>query len=169
METAEIAVQSALTGHLVFSTLHTNDAPGAVSRLLEMGVEDYLLSSCLLAIMAQRLVRVLCALCKKETTVDSSLLRDLDMDPEQGGSVQVFEPGGCEACDHTGFKGRTGIYELLPVTPQISHLILSRATSGQIKKAAMEEGMKTLRQDGLDKVRQGITSISELIRVTFEE
>jgi general secretion pathway protein E len=169
METAEIAVQSALTGHLVFSTLHTNDAAGAVTRLLEMGVEDYLLSSCLLAIMAQRLVRVLCPLCKKETTVDSSLLRELDMDPGQGGLVKVFEPRGCEACDHTGFKGRTGIYELLPVTPQISHLILSRATASQIKKAAMEEGMKTLRQDGLDKVRQGITSISELIRVTFEE
>jgi len=169
METAEIAIQSALTGHLVFSTLHTNDAAGAVSRLLEMGVEDYLLSSCLLAIMAQRLVRVLCPKCKKKTVGESSLLKEMELDMGYQGPVEVYEPVGCESCAHTGFRGRSGIYELMPVTPAISQLILNRANASQIKKTAVEEGMKTLRRDGWEKVIQGFTSVSELIRVTLEE
>jgi len=167
-ETAEIAVQSALTGHLVFSTLHTNDAAGAVSRLLEMGVEDYLLSSCLIAIMAQRLVRVLCPACRKKAEVKPALLKEMEL--EVGDKpVQVYEPVGCEACSQTGYRGRTGIHELLPVTNKISNLILGRSTAGQIKRAGMEDGMKTLRMDCWEKVRAGITSLSELIRVTFEE
>jgi general secretion pathway protein E len=168
METAEIAVQSALTGHLVFSTLHTNDAAGAVTRLLEMGVEDYLLSSCLLAIMAQRLVRVLCPKCKKKIVSNPALLKEIEQEIGEG-PAETYEPVGCESCAFTGYQGRTGIHELLPVTPQISELILNRATASRIKKKAVENGMKTLRLDGWDKVRRGVTSISELIRVTFEE
>ncbi len=167
-ETAEIAVQSALTGHLVFSTLHTNDASGAVARLLEMGVEDYLLSSCLLAVLAQRLVRVLCPYCKKEAEISPGLLEEMEM----GGGDEpsnVWEPVGCEACSHTGYRGRTGIHELLWVTPKISDLILRRTPSGQIKKVAVEDGMRTLRMDCWKKIKQGVTSVSELIRVTLEE
>ena len=168
METAEIAVQSALTGHLVFSTLHTNDAAGAVTRLLEMGVEDYLLSSCLLAIMAQRLVRVLCPHCKRKTVADNAIVHEMEKNSASD-PVYIYEPVGCEACANTGYRGRNGIHELLWVTPKISDLVLNRAPSSVIKKAAIENGMRTLRLDGWDKVKNGITSVPELIRVTFEE
>jgi len=167
-ETAEIAIQSALTGHLVFSTLHTNDAAGAVSRLLEMGIEHYLLASCLLAIIAQRLVRVLCPHCKKEAPVDPSIVSQID-GADSGIVERVFGPVGCDQCAHTGYRRRTGIYEYLPVTDRIRQLILERADSNAIKKAAVQEGMRTLRMDGFRKVIQGVTSTAELFRVTLEE
>jgi len=167
-ETAEIAIQSALTGHLVFSTLHTNDAAGAVSRLLEMGVEDYLLSSCLLAIMAQRLVRVLCPHCKTKVRADRAMLSDLGVQSDQE-EIWIYEPAGCERCAHTGYRGRTGIYEFLRVSEKIRTLILGRSDSSAIKQAGIREGMRTLRADGALRVLQGVTSFAELLRVTLEE
>jgi general secretion pathway protein E len=155
-ETAEIAVQAALTGHLVFSTLHTNDAAGAVSRLLEMGVEDYLLASSLLGVLAQRLVRRLCLRCRRPAE------RDLD------GNAS-YEAQGCEECSMTGYRGRTGIYELLVVNDEIRKLVLKRASADVVRAAAVSLGMRTLRDDGRRQVRAGTTTVSELLRVTQEE
>ena len=167
-ETAEIAIQSALTGHLVFSTLHTNDSAGAVARLLEMGIEDYLLSSCLLAVMAQRLVRVLCPLCKKRVRAEAGMLSSLNVEMDAR-DLWVYEPAGCEECGHTGYRGRMGIYEYLKVTDRIRKLILDREDSLTIKRAAVEQGMRTLRADGFERALQGHTSFAELLRVTLEE
>lgn len=168
-ETAEIAIQSALTGHLVFSTLHTNDAAGAVSRLLEMGAEDYLISSCLIGLMAQRLVRVLCPHCRVPSRPEPHVLVEMGIDPAESSEVEIYECKGCEKCAHTGYRGRTGIYELLPVTDNIKALILNKSDAGAIKRKAIENGMRTLRQDGWLKVKKGITSVSEVVRVTLEE
>ncbi|RLA95488.1 MAG: type II secretion system protein GspE [Deltaproteobacteria bacterium] len=168
-ETAEIAIQSALTGHLVFSTLHTNDAAGAITRLIEMGVEDYLISSCLIGLMAQRLVRVLCPHCRIPCQPDPHVLEEMGIDLDEGSKVEIFEAQGCEKCAHTGYRGRTGIYELLPVTDEIKDLILKRSDAGVIKRKAVESGMRTLRQDGWEKVKKGITSVAEVLRVTLEE
>ena len=168
-ETAEIAIQSALTGHLVFSTLHTNDAAGAVSRLLEMGAEDYLISSCLIGLLAQRLVRVLCPHCRIPSRPEPHVLAEMGIDPAENSEVQIYESNGCEKCANTGYRGRTGIYELLPVTDDIKTLILKKSDSGAIKRKAITKGMRTLRQDGWLKVKKGITSVSEVLRVTLEE
>lgn len=167
-ETAEIAVQSALTGHLVFSTLHTNDAAGAVARLLEMGTEDYLLASSLLVLMAQRLVRVICPQCKEPYYTEDEILQEVF--GKDGGKKKtlLFQGKGCEKCANTGYFGRTGIYEFLPVDDDIKSLILKRADSNTVKKKAMKKGMRTLREDGWKKVREGITAISEVLRVTQE-
>ena len=164
-ETAEIAIQAALTGHLVFSTLHTNDAAGAVSRLLEMGVEDYLLASSLLGVLAQRLVRRMCTKCRRPAEMAAEVLRDIGGD----GGTQVFEGQGCEDCTHTGYRGRLGIFELLPVNEVIRPLILERSSAGTIKDAAVQRGMRTLREDGWHKVRTGVTTVAEVVRVTQEE
>ena len=164
-ETAEIAIQAALTGHLVFSTLHTNDAAGAVSRLLEMGVEDYLLASSLLGVLAQRLVRRMCTKCRRPAEMAAEVLRDIGGD----GGTQVFEGQGCEDCAHTGYRGRLGIFELLPVNEVIRPLILERSSAGTIKDAAVQRGMRTLREDGWHKVRTGVTTVAEVVRVTQEE
>ena len=168
-ETAEIAVQAALTGHLVFSTLHTNDAAGAISRLLEMGVQDYLLSSSLLGVLAQRLVRRLCMNCRKQVPFNS-----LNGD-ESGSTLQVANPEnvwdavGCDRCSGTGYLGRVGIFELLPVTSEICKVIVQRADAGMIRSVAVRQGMRLLRDDGWDKVRQGVTTVAEVLRVTREE
>jgi general secretion pathway protein E len=169
-ETAEIAVQAALTGHLVFSTLHTNDAAGAISRLLEMGVQDYLLSSSLLGVLAQRLVRRLCADCRKEVPFAGFE----DNEPEltlQGGERPrtVWEAVGCDGCSGTGYHGRVGIFELLPVTSEICKVIVQRADAGMIRNLAVQQGMRLLREDGWDKVRHGVTTVAEVLRVTREE
>jgi len=166
-ETAEIAIQAALTGHLVLATLHTNDAPGAVSRLLDMGVEDYLLASSLLGVLAQRLVRQLCAHCKTPAVPQPELLSTGDGRPDARG--QVFESVGCPHCAGTGFRGRSGIYELFGVDDDVRKLIISRASSDRIKAAAVEKGMRTLREDGWMKVRHGVTSVAEVLRVTQDE
>jgi general secretion pathway protein E len=166
-ETAEIAIQAALTGHLVLATLHTNDAPGAVSRLLDMGVEDYLLASSLLGVLAQRLVRQLCVHCKAPAVPQPELLTDGGGRPGEKG--QVFDSVGCPQCAGTGFRGRSGIYELFGVDDDIRKLIISRASSDRVKAAAVEKGMRTLREDGWMKVRHGVTSVAEVLRVTQDE
>ncbi|RMD83312.1 MAG: type II secretion system protein GspE, partial [Candidatus Dadabacteria bacterium] len=167
-ETAEIAIQAALTGHLVFSTLHTNDAAGAVSRLLDMGVEDYLLASSLLGVLAQRLVRRLCQACRQPVEAGPDLLRELPA-AAGGGEPAVYREVGCRECAGTGFRGRTGIYELLQVDDHIRKLILARAPADQIKAAAVERGMRTLREDGWHKVATGVTTVAEVLRVTQDE
>jgi general secretion pathway protein E len=166
-ETAEIAIQAALTGHLVFSTLHTNDAAGAVSRLLEMGVEDYLLASSLLGVLAQRLVRRVCMKCRKTAELAVEAMREIA--GPGGGEVQVYEGSGCEECSQTGYRGRSGIYELLQVGDPIRQLILKRSSADAVKDAAVRQGMRTLRDDGWQKVRTGVTTVAEVVRVTQEE
>jgi general secretion pathway protein E len=166
-ETAEIAIQAALTGHLVFSTLHTNDAAGAISRLLEMGVEDYLLASSLLGVMAQRLVRRLCPDCKQPVKAGAKLAGELSKVEDSASTV--YDSGGCPACSGTGFRGRCGIYELLQVDDSTRAQILSRASAGDIKSKAVKSGMRTLRDDGWRTVKNGVTSVAEVLRVTQDE
>jgi general secretion pathway protein E len=168
-ETAEIAIHAALTGHLVFSTLHTNDAAGAVTRLLEMGMENYLISSSMLGIMAQRLVRIICPECKEAYTPEIGVLEELEVDKQEARGQTVFKGRGCEKCAGTGFRGRQGIYELLPINDDIRELILEKAPSNVIKVKGRSFGMKTLREAGWDKVRRGISTISEVLRVTQVE
>ena len=166
-ETAEIAIQAALTGHLVFSTLHTNDAAGAVSRLLEMGVEHYLLASSLLGVLAQRLVRRVCLRCRTLVDLPAEVRREI-----AGGTTdpfQVYEGRGCEECAGTGYRGRTGIYELLPMTDAVKQLVLQRASAGMIREAGIKQGMRTLRDDGWRTVRAGVTTVGEVVRVTQDE
>ncbi len=169
-ETAQISVESALTGHLVLSTLHTNDAPGAVTRLGEMGIEPFLTASSLVGVIAQRLARVLCPKCKQayKLTRDELLysVPDFPLEPHED-SVILYKAVGCVSCNQTGYKGRTGIYEFLKVTEAMQKLILSGASTNEIRELAMKEGMATLRQDGLAKVKKGITSIEELLRVVM--
>jgi general secretion pathway protein E len=168
-ETAEIAVQSALTGHLVLSTLHTNDAPSAITRLLDMGVEDFLLSSTIIGILAQRLVRVACPYCRSPYSPDPAILREMKVEDHHLGDLNIIEVRGCENCSNTGYWGRQGIFEFLKVTDEIQRLILEKKDSNIIKEAARKNGMRTLREDGWLKVRQGATTISEVLRVTQEE
>ncbi|MFI5331006.1 MAG: type II secretion system ATPase GspE [Desulfobaccales bacterium] len=170
-ETAEIAVHAALTGHLVFSTLHTNDAAGAVSRLLEMGVEDFLLASAIMGILAQRLVRVICPECRVPLSPEAAKL-ELARNERHGlpaqEPVQLFVGQGCPACAHTGYQGRTGIYELLLVDETIRQLILTRSEAASIRQAAMSQGMQSMAEDGWAKVAQGLTTTQEVLRVTQE-
>ncbi|HYC57757.1 MAG TPA: type II secretion system ATPase GspE [Candidatus Binatia bacterium] len=166
-ETAEIAIQAALTGHLVFSTLHTNDAAGAVSRLLDMGVEDYLLASSLLGVMAQRLVRRVCTNCRQEIPAQAEFLRALG--ERRGRPVKVYDAVGCATCAGTGYYGRSGIYELLSVDDHVRKLIVAKATADQIKREAISHGMRTLRDDGYWKVADGVTTVGEVLRVTQDQ
>ena len=166
-ETAEIAVQASLTGHLVFSTLHTNDAPGAAARLIDMGVEPYLVASSLEVVIAQRLVRVICPHCKIELSrSDMDLLR-----AEFGAVVPrvVYRGQGCRQCQATGYRGRMGIFEVMPVTEEIQELILRRASTGAIRRAAIEEGMQSLRSDGWRIIEEGRTTPEEVLRATKED
>jgi general secretion pathway protein E len=174
-ETAEIAIQAALTGHLVFSTLHTNDAAGAVSRLLEMGVEDYLLASSLLGVLAQRLVRRICPACRQPASDGATLPEVAPTNGATNGAANGVESGvptvlfagtGCDACANTGFRGRAGIYELLVVGDAIRQLVLKRSSADIIREQGCKLGMRTLREDGWLKVREGMTTVSEIIRVT---
>ncbi len=168
-ETAEIAIRAALTGHFVFSTLHTNDAAGAVTRLLDMGVEPFLVSSSLECLIAQRLVRVICPKCKIPLAGKKEVLRqitEIDFDEKK---AELYEGKGCEECRFTGYQGRTAIYEILQMTEPIRNLIISRASSQQIRQKAIVQGMRTLRQNGLQKALQGITTFTEVVRVTQQE
>ncbi len=167
LETAEIAIQSALTGHLVFSTLHTNDAPSAITRLLDMGVENFLLSSTIRGILAQRLIRVICPACKEEVT-SSEQVQELKALGVEGNTI-LYRGAGCEKCIYTGFMGRMGIFELLTVDEDIRNLILKNADESTIRQTARKNGMKTLLEDGLEKIRMGMTTLSELFRVTQED
>ena len=166
-ETAEIAIQASLTGHLVFSTLHTNDAPGAVTRLIDMGVEPFLVSSSLIAVVAQRLVRTICPDCKEAYEPTAEEREEVDLSEQE---VPTFWRGkGCQQCQQTGYTGRIGIYELMLMQDDIRQLVLKRCDSSAIKQKARELGMKTLREDGAAKVKQGITTVEEITRVTREE
>ncbi len=167
-ETAEIAIQSALTGHLLFSTLHTNDAPGAITRLLDMKVESFLLSSTLLGVLAQRLVRAICPQCKEEVRPDAKLIQAMELEAETLTGFRFYEGRGCEACRFTGYRGRVGIFEYLPVDDEIRRLINQHASTEIIKAQAKTQGVRFLRQDGWRKVRQGVTTVSEVLRVTLE-
>jgi type II secretion system protein E len=166
LETAEIAIRAALTGHLVFSTLHTNDAPSAFTRLIDMGIEPFLVASSVEAIMAQRLVRTICPVCKTEQKVERSYLKKIGF-PEEDIQMTKFMRGtGCENCRMMGYQGRLAIYELLVLNEALRPLVLSRAASSTIAAAAVEQGMRTLRVDGWNKVKGGITTIEEVLRVT---
>lgn len=169
-ETAEIAIQASLTGHLVFSTLHTNDAASAVTRLLDMGIEPFLISSSVLAIMAQRLVRVLCPHCKKPAAPDAATLNELSITMEQCNAVggHLYYGRGCDECRGTGYRGRMGIYELMPIDDTIRPLIMQNTNASTIRAGAIERGMKTLLHDGAGKVLAGLTTAEELLRVTQE-
>ena len=159
-ETAEIAIRVALTGHLVFSTLHTNDAAGAITRLIDMGIEPFLVSSSVECIIAQRLVRIICPKCKVLVKDKPTVMKKIDFE-----KTEFYEGKGCEDCKFTGYRGRTGIYEFLVLDESITELIVNKASSDQIKRKALDSGMHTLLQDGLDKVSKGITTISEVARV----
>jgi type IV pilus assembly protein PilB len=163
-ETATIAVEAALTGHLVLSTLHTNDAPTAITRLLEMGIEPFLVASAVDCVVAQRLTRTLCSTCKKRILIPAARLAEAGFKVQY--DLEAYEPAGCGRCGNSGYKGRTGLYEVMTVTGEIRDLILDRAPADQISRLAVEQGMRRLRDDGLDKVRQGRTSIAEVARVT---
>jgi general secretion pathway protein E len=164
VETARMAIQSSLTGHLVFSTLHTNDAAGAISRLLDLGVEPYLVSSSLIAIVAQRLVRRICPDCKKPMQPTAQQLSELGLEGTRDAQFYIGE--GCDRCFKTGYRGRTGIYEVMLINDTIQDLIYRRETAGVIKKVALEAGMQTLRMDGARKVLGGQTTVAEVLRVT---
>lgn len=168
-ETAEITIQVALTGHLVFSTLHTNDAASAVARLVDMGVEPYLVSSSVLCFIAQRLVRLLCPHCKILTPVTKDIIAEFGLHEPDLARLAIYEAKGCEACSFTGYQGRQAIFEFLTMSEEIRNLVLQKTSSTQIKSKAAQLGMRTLRQSGWDKIQQGLTSPSEVIRVTQEE
>jgi general secretion pathway protein E len=168
LETAEIAIRSALTGHLVFSTLHTNDAPSAITRLVDMGVENYLLASCLVGVLAQRLVRIICTHCKVEYQEDIDRLKGLGVEAAGPSKVTVYRGQGCEACGYTGYESRKGIFELMEPDDEIRRMIVANESSNIIAHYARKQGMKTLREDGVEKVLTGVTTLEELLRVTQE-
>ena len=168
-ETADIAIRAALTGHLVFSTLHTNDAAGGITRLVDMGIEPFLVSSSLEALVAQRLVRRLCPACKRPWTVDVPFLESLGFPISKLLTGTIYEPVGCEECRGTGYAGRTGIYEILVMTDAIRQMVVERRAASEIKQYALEHDMHTLRMDGWRKVLAGITTLEEVIRVTSED
>jgi general secretion pathway protein E len=170
LETAEIAIQAALTGHLVFSTLHTNDSFGAMTRLLDMGIEPFLVSSSVIAVMAQRLVRRVCSACREPYQPSREELEELGIAPQRLIGRTIYKPGpGCNQCKRTGYRGRTGIHELLVVDDEIRGLVMKNADAATIRRAATARGMNTLREDGADKVLDGITTIEEVLRVTQED
>jgi general secretion pathway protein E len=167
-ETAEIAIQASLTGHLVLSTLHTNDAASALTRLVDMGVEPFLVGSSLIAVLAQRLVRVLCKSCKEAYTTTDDELREIGIKPP-GRPVTLYRGVGCPSCSHTGYRGRVGIFELMQIDDEIRGLLTQNVDAKTIKATAMRKGMGTLRADGARKVLAGTTSVAEVIRATEEE
>ena len=174
LETADISIQAALTGHLVFSTLHTNDAPGAVTRMVDMGVEPFLVSSSIIGILAQRLVRKICTACKEEYVPTKEELRDVGLSQKsdlrsQRSEIKFYRGKGCSKCMESGYKGRISIYELMLPDDKIRNAVVARSSSDDIRKLARSAGMITLMEDGLVKVRAGVTTIEEVLRVTREE
>jgi type IV pilus assembly protein PilB len=169
LETAEIAVQASLTGHLVFSTLHTNDAPSTITRLRNMGVPPFLITATLEAILAQRLVRRICQKCKEETSLTPETLTELELQPADVAGKQVFKGRGCDQCNNTGYRGRVGLYELLSVNDEIRDLIVEGASTEVIREAARRNGMMPLREAGMERVFDGLTTVEEIIRETILE
>ena len=166
-ETANIAINAALTGHLVFSTLHTNDAPGAVARLVDIGVQPFLVSSAVRAMVAQRLVRKICPACKQPAEMIESEMRSLGIDPTQLAEASVMKGAGCDKCKHLGYKGRAGIFEMFLVDDEVRHMINNKSTTVELRKRAREMGMRTLREDGIRKVLSGMTTAEEVIGATM--
>ena len=166
-ETAEIAIRSALTGHLVFSTLHTNDAPSTIMRLEDMNIEKYLIASSLVLILAQRLVRRICKYCKEKVEVPPNALEEIGFSKEEAKTVKVYKGKGCEKCNNTGYKGRVALYEVMPVSDKIKEMVLHGASVAEIREQAVKEGMSTLRMSGLKKIKEGVTTIEEVMNVTF--
>jgi type IV pilus assembly protein PilB len=167
-ETAEIAVKAALTGHLVLSTLHTNDAPSTISRLMNMGIEPFLVATSVNLIQAQRLVRRICKECKTEVATPAEALIDIGFPASETKDIRTFKGSGCPVCNGTGYKGRVGLYEVMEITDELRELILVGASGLELRRKAVEEGMLTLRQSGLEKIRQGLTSIEEIVRETVK-
>jgi len=168
-ETVDIAIKAALTGHLVFSTVHTNDAASTLVRLINMNVEPFLIADSLILIVAQRLVRRLCKKCNEQHKLSPEAFIDIGFTKEEASQVTVFKPRGCASCNDTGYRGRIALYEVLEVTDDVRNLILNRAQPREIKKKAMEQGMITLRRSGLIKIREGITSLEEVLRETVKD
>jgi type IV pilus assembly protein PilB len=169
LETASIATNASLTGHLVFSTLHTNDAPSAIARLVDIGVQPFLVASSVRAIMAQRLVRRLCTHCKHPAELSETEMRALRVEPSQMGDAQVMKADGCEHCRHTGYRGRMGIFEIFIIDDEVRHMINKRTSTFLLRQRARELGMRTLREDGVRKVLAGLTSADEVISVTIAD
>jgi type II secretory ATPase GspE/PulE/Tfp pilus assembly ATPase PilB-like protein len=167
-ETAKIAMQAAQTGHLVLSTLHTDDAPSTVTRLTDIGVEPFVAGSALIGVVAQRLVRRLCASCKRQYTPDAEVLRALNISEADAAAIPFYKAIGCDQCNHTGYRGRLGIYEVMRVTDRLRRLIASRASEDALRDAALGGGMISLGEDGLTKVKTGQTTAEELLRVVTE-
>jgi type IV pilus assembly protein PilB len=163
-ETAQIAIEGALTGHMVLSTLHTNDAPSAITRLIEMGIEPFLVASAIDCVVAQRLARTLCAHCKRRTIIPAEVLRNHGFRAQF--DVEAYEPVGCVRCGGMGYRGRIGLFEVMEMSEEIRSLTLQRASANQIAEVAVREGMRRLRSDGLEKVKSGLTSMAEVSRVT---
>jgi type IV pilus assembly protein PilB len=168
-ETVDIAIKAALTGHLVFSTVHTNDAASTATRLVNMNVEPFLVADSLCMIVAQRLVRRLCKKCRAKHNLTPEALMDIGFTEQEASKVKVYKPNGCQECHNTGYKGRTALFEVMEVTDDVKDLILSRASSRDIKKKAMEQGMSTLRRSGLLKIKAGVTSVEEVLRETVRD
>jgi type IV pilus assembly protein PilB len=165
-ETAEIAIKAALTGHLVLSTLHTNDAPSTISRLMNMGIEPFLVATSVNLIQAQRLIRRVCADCKVEQAMPPEALAEVGFSPEEATQLKTYRGTGCQTCNNTGYKGRIGLYEVMEITDDIRELILVGASALELRKRAVEDGMITLRGSGLRKIRDGVTTIEEVVRET---
>ena len=168
-ETAKITIQTALTGHLVFSTLHTNDASGAVTRLEDMGIEPFLISSSVEGVLAQRLVRLLCPACKKAYDPEPGIIKQVNVLREDTSAIKFFRPAGCESCRYTGFRGRTALVEMIKFNEPLRRIIVDGASANEIKREAMKHGMRPIRWDGWEKVKQGVTTIEEVLRVTMED
>jgi type IV pilus assembly protein PilB len=169
LETAEIAVQASLTGHLVFSTLHTNDAPSTVTRLRDMGVPPFLITATLEAILAQRLVRKICPQCREQTMPSTDTLAQLDLSPDDVVDKKFYRGRGCAACNNTGFKGRTGLFEYMPINDQIREEINRGGSTEKLRDVALQSGMRPLRPAGLEKIYAGLTTVEEVIRETVIE
>jgi type IV pilus assembly protein PilB len=163
-ETAQIAIEGALTGHMVLSTLHTNDAPSAITRLVEMGIEPFLVASAVDCVVAQRLARMLCSHCKLRTIISADVLRDHGFHAQF--DIEAYEPDGCVRCGSMGYRRRLGLFEVMSMSEEIRSLTLERASADRIAAVAVREGMRRLREDGLDKVKSGLTSMAEIARVT---
>jgi type IV pilus assembly protein PilB len=168
-ETVDIAIKAALTGHLVFSTLHTNDAASTVSRLVNMNIEPYLIADSVSMIVAQRLARRLCKKCRAQDKLTEEALVDIGFTPEDAKKVTVYKPNGCSSCHNTGYKGRVGLFEVMEIKDDIKKLVLSKSQATEIKKKAIEQGMITLRQSGIIKIKEGVTSIEEVLRETIRD
>jgi type IV pilus assembly protein PilB len=168
-ETAEIAVKAALTGHLVLSTLHTNDAPATISRLLNMGVEPFLITASVNLVLAQRLARKVCADCRQPIRIDSAILEEMGFAPDQIARAQLQKGVGCRVCNSTGYKGRVALYEVMRFSDNLKEMVLQGSSTAELKAAAIKNGMITLRQSGISKVLDGVTTTEEILRVTMAD